>query len=79
MKDSKISRLRRGAMALRRQLAQQRRRIQPLLGKAKKSDFCRFGNVAMRVSRVRQLNAHVIDCYEQGFKNVYYKRDSCCG
>ena len=30
-------------------------------------------------TRVRQLNAQVIDCYERGFKNVYYKRESCCG
>jgi len=30
-------------------------------------------------SRVRQLNAQVIDCYEPGFKNVYYNRESCCG
>jgi uncharacterized SAM-binding protein YcdF (DUF218 family) len=30
-------------------------------------------------SRVRQLNAQVTDCYEPGFKNVYYKRESCCG
>jgi glutathione S-transferase len=29
--------------------------------------------------RVRQLNAQVIDCYEPGFKNVYYNRESCCG
>ena len=31
------------------------------------------------ISRVRQLNAQVIDCYEPGFKNVYYNRESCCG
>ena len=31
------------------------------------------------VTRVRQLNAQVIDCYEPGFKNVYYNRESCCG
>ena len=30
-------------------------------------------------SRVRQLNAQVVDCYEPWFKNVYYKRESCCG
>ena len=30
-------------------------------------------------SRVRQLNVQVIDCYEPEFKNVYYKRESCCG
>jgi hypothetical protein len=30
-------------------------------------------------SRVRQLNAQVIDCYELEFKNVYYNRESCCG
>jgi hypothetical protein len=30
-------------------------------------------------SRVRQLNAQVIDCYEPEFKNVYYNRESCCG
>jgi len=30
-------------------------------------------------ARVRQLNAQVIDCYEPGFKNVYYNRESCCG
>ena len=30
-------------------------------------------------TRVRQLNAQVIDCYEPEFKNVYYKRESCCG
>ena len=30
-------------------------------------------------TRVRQLNAQVIDCYEPRFKNVYYKRESCCG
>jgi len=29
--------------------------------------------------RVRQLNVQVIDCYEPGFKNVYYNRESCCG
>ena len=29
--------------------------------------------------RVRQLNAQVIDYYEREFKNVYYKRESCCG
>ena len=34
---------------------------------------------SMRAPRVRQLNAQVIDCYEPGFKNVYYKRDNCCG
>ena len=30
-------------------------------------------------ARVRQLNAQVVDCYEPWFKNVYYKRESCCG
>jgi SAM-dependent methyltransferase len=30
-------------------------------------------------SRVRQLNAQVIDSYEPGFKNVDYKRGNCCG
>ena len=30
-------------------------------------------------TRVRQLDAQVIDCYEPWFKNVYYKRESCCG
>jgi hypothetical protein len=32
-----------------------------------------------KTARVRQLNAQVIDCYEPGFKNVYYNRESCCG
>jgi hypothetical protein len=38
----------------------------------------RFGD-GTRVSRVRQLSAQVIDCYEPEFKNVYYKRENCCG
>jgi transposase len=32
-----------------------------------------------RVTRVRQLNAQVFDCYEREFKSVYYNRGSCCG
>ena len=32
-----------------------------------------------QTTRVRQLNAQVIDYYEREFKNVYYKRESCCG
>ena len=33
----------------------------------------------IKTPRVRQLDAQVIDCYEPWFKNVYYKRESCCG
>ena len=33
----------------------------------------------VEATRVRQLNAQVIDCYEPRFKNVYYNRESCCG
>jgi hypothetical protein len=38
-----------------------------------------FMAVEFRGPRVRQLNAQVVDCYEPWFKNVYYKRESCCG
>ncbi len=35
--------------------------------------------VLCAATRVRQLNAQAIDCYEPEFKNVYYNRESCCG
>lgn len=38
-----------------------------------------LGETQVQLARVRQLNAQVIDCYEPRFKNVYYKRESCCG
>jgi len=42
-----------------------------------------FGNsinaVKAQISRVRQLNAQAIDLSRGDFKNVYYKRDICCG
>lgn len=30
-------------------------------------------------TQVRQLNAQVIVSYEPKFKNVYYRKESCCG
>lgn len=38
-----------------------------------------WANLHLLFSRVRPLNAQVVDCYEPWFKNVYYKRESCCG
>ena len=71
MKDSKVARLRRGAIALRQQFAQQRGSVfSHVLGEAE---------IAAVVTRVRQLNAQAIDSYESGLKNVYYNRESCCG
>ncbi len=40
---------------------------------------CRHCRCQRVYPRVRQLDAQVIDCYEPWFKNVYYKRESCCG
>jgi DNA-damage-inducible protein J len=49
------------------------------IAKARSSTMRSTTSLSRRASRVRQLNAQVIDSYEPRFKNVYYNRESCWG